>query len=142
MECNDAISSSSSNICYFNQPINQIPGFSENKAQILSHGPDGGLVWHTVKCVNLAKVECSENDKMHIKNMKIAVIADMGSDTSECDDNLDFQSFSFVTCLKIDEDTRELVIETSSAEMMVRGRDIAGSICQPIPLTDCDVPSG
>ena len=49
--------SSSGNYRYFNQPIEQVPGWEKDKAQILFHGENKGLFWQTIpECVNL--LEC------------------------------------------------------------------------------------
>jgi len=51
---------------YFNQPIEQIPKWEEDKFQILVHPPTGGLHWLTIEeCVNV--VTCLTLDGCIIK---------------------------------------------------------------------------
>lgn len=69
---------------FFNQPIEQIPGFDPDRPQILAHGANGGLVWHNVnKC--LPVVTCisldTVNNKLQIDTRQIVVIGDFEPST-------------------------------------------------------------
>jgi hypothetical protein len=48
----------SGNYRYFNQPIEQIPGWDANEPQILFHGKNAGLVWVNIECIPV--VTCVE----------------------------------------------------------------------------------
>lgn len=63
---------------YFNQPINQIEGFSCNKPQILMHGVNCGLVWHDIDCATLVKCIKISGDEIQIEKKRVAIIKDMG----------------------------------------------------------------
>lgn len=41
------------NFRYFNQPIEQIPGWAAGVSQILVHPNDGGLMWKNVECMDV-----------------------------------------------------------------------------------------
>lgn len=48
----------SDNYRYFNQPIEQIPGWDKDEPQILFHGKNAGLIWVNIECVPV--VTCVE----------------------------------------------------------------------------------
>lgn len=64
---------------FFNQPIEQIPDYEEDKPQMLAHRPDGGLQWVTLdQCLDV--VTCLtldlESEQLVITRRKIVVIKD------------------------------------------------------------------
>jgi hypothetical protein len=64
---------------FFNQPIEQIPDYIEDKPQLLVHRPDGGLQWVTLDlCLDV--VTCLtlnlESEQLQIERRKIVVIKD------------------------------------------------------------------
>jgi hypothetical protein len=53
-KCEDAFDSKpEKKYRYFNQPIEQIPGWSESEYQVLVHSEGCGLQWHTVQCLDV-----------------------------------------------------------------------------------------
>lgn len=72
---------------FFNQPIEQIPGFDEAKPQLLAHRPNYGLQWVTVdQCLPVVTCLDLEDDKIKVQRKALIIIKDfeMGDDT-ECD---------------------------------------------------------
>lgn len=73
---------------FFNQPIEQIPGFDINKPQILAHPPGCGLVWITVdQCMDIVTCLSLESDRLKVTRNNVVVIKDFGELTNDtqCD---------------------------------------------------------
>lgn len=72
---------------FFNQPIEQIPGYISDKPQILVHRPNSGLQWFTLDMC-LPVVTCMElqEDKIKVQRRSLVVIKDFAiPDDIECD---------------------------------------------------------
>ena len=72
---------------FFNQPIEQIPGWVANKVQVLVHKGDQGLIWQTVYCEEV--VTCislnSQTNSLKIDRKKIVAINTLDStETAAC----------------------------------------------------------
>jgi hypothetical protein len=75
------------NYRYFNQPIEQIPGYNPILPQILAHRPNCGLQWISIDMC-LPVVTCLElqSDKLKVKRRSIVVIKDFKiEDDTDCD---------------------------------------------------------
>lgn len=72
---------------YFNQPIEQIPGWKEDKPQILIHRPNCGLQWNTIdQCLDVVTCLKLEDDKLKVERRNIVIIKDFEiEDDEECD---------------------------------------------------------
>lgn len=75
----------SPNYRYFNQPIEQIPGWDATKSQILFHGANKGLWWQTgPECIDVVTcVRLTENG-LEFDRVKVFVFKSANPDT-ECD---------------------------------------------------------
>ena len=72
---------------FFNQPIEQIPGWVADKVQVLVHKGDQGLIWQTVYCEEV--VTCislnSQTNTLQIDRKKIVAIKTLDStETTAC----------------------------------------------------------
>jgi hypothetical protein len=72
---------------YFNQPIEQIPGYEEGKPQILVHRPNCGLQWVSLdQCLPVVTCLELESDKLKVQRRSLVVIKDFEiEDDEECD---------------------------------------------------------
>lgn len=82
------------NYRYFNQPIEQIPGWDADEPQILFHGKNAGLVWVNIECVPV--VTCAEispsgtpssgecNCELTLTRHNLYVLKDAGVNTEDC----------------------------------------------------------
>jgi hypothetical protein len=69
---------------YFNQPIEQIPGYKEDKPQILAHRPNCGLQWVTLdKCLPVVTCLKLESEELFIERRSIVIIKDFEIDNNE-----------------------------------------------------------
>lgn len=84
------------NYRYFNQPIEQIPGWDSSKPQILFHAKDAGLIWvgiqclPVVTCVQISGVSSPEdplacNCELSITRHNIYILKDAGINETECE---------------------------------------------------------
>lgn len=76
---------------FFNQPIEQIPGYLADKPQMLVHSANCGLQWHTIQCMEVVtclKLETESSEPvLKIERRKVALIKDIEEDTStDCPD--------------------------------------------------------
>ena len=85
----DIITDAGGKYRFFNQPLEQIPGFLKSKPQILAHAPDGGLMWFTldqcmpvVTCFNVVEGESGQALKADRRN--IVVIKDFEIAEDDC----------------------------------------------------------
>lgn len=131
---------------YFNQPLEQIPGFAGDKPQILAHAPNGGLRWFTVdQCTPV--VTClvfEDNDgeeQLKIERNNIVTIKDLGvSDPDENCPSITLETAPVVTCLSLD--ANELKIQRSNLLVIKnKGAIENDEECPAIPVTDCEAPA-
>lgn len=103
------ISGSSSPYRYFNQPIEQIPGWNKDEPQILFHGKNHGLVWVNIQCVPV--VTCATigpaqgsgsgsgsgscNCELTLTRNKLYVLKDAGTITGDCAEEITNQSYRY-----------------------------------------------
>lgn len=67
---------------YFNQPIEQIPGWNPATAQILFHGANNGLVWVSApECIDVVTCITLAPSGLHIERAKVAVLKIFPPDT-------------------------------------------------------------
>jgi hypothetical protein len=130
---------------FFNQPIEQIPGWKADKSQILFHTPNKGLYWESVpdQCVEVPKCvkiefESPGSEKVQIKADKVRIrpLQNLG-DLEEpvvCGD-LPTEAIDVVTCIKLDGEN--LVIERKKV-LVVKDMGEASTICENIPLVSCE----
>jgi len=77
---------------YFNQPIEQIPGFDKSQPQILCHGGNAGLVWLTIatgsdSCIDvMSRLDTEGSLKIIVKKIRPLQILDDPNpiDVTEC----------------------------------------------------------
>jgi hypothetical protein len=82
-ECDAFNTAPSKKYRFFNQPIEQIPGYDEAKPQMLVHSPNCGLQWHNVECISLVKCIKLETSELKIESRKVAIIKDI-EESTEC----------------------------------------------------------
>jgi hypothetical protein len=82
-ECKAFSEAPSKKYRFFNQPIEQIPGYEEASPQILVHSKNCGLQWHTVECISLVKCIRLESTELKIESRKVAIIRDI-EDSTDC----------------------------------------------------------
>jgi len=71
---------------YFNQPIEQIPGYKEEKPQILVHRPNCGLQWVSLdQCLPVVTCLKLESEELVIERRSIVVIKDFEANDEECE---------------------------------------------------------
>ena len=72
---------------FFNQPIEQIPGYEADKPQILVHRPNCGLQWFTLdQCLPVVTCIKLESDKLKAERKRLVVIKDFDmADDVDCD---------------------------------------------------------
>lgn len=72
---------------FFNLPIDQIPGYKEDKPQILVHRPNCGLQWFSLdKCLPVVTCLDLQSDKLKVERRSLVVIKDFTiDDDTECD---------------------------------------------------------
>ena len=72
---------------FFNQPIDQIPGFLPDKPQILVHRPNCGLQWFTLdQCLPVITCLKLESDKLKAERRRLVVIKDFEIENDiDCD---------------------------------------------------------
>lgn len=58
---------------YFNQPIEQIPGWKEGDYQVLVHSKNCGLQWHTVQCLDVMVCIKKEGKNIVAERRNVAV---------------------------------------------------------------------
>lgn len=75
---------------FFNQPIEQIPGYDNDKPQILVHRPQYGLQWHNIDtCLQVVTCINLESSELVAERRSIVIIKDFESENcsvevSEC----------------------------------------------------------
>ena len=151
-ECSDAFPDIGQDVKkyrYFNQPIEQIPGWNPSKSQILFHGANGGLYWETITddCVEVTKCVKVETDspgsddfKIKAEKTRIRPLQNLG-DLDEpvvCGD-FPTEAIDVVTCIKLEGES--LVIERTKA-LIIKNMGTPETICENIPLTVCPSGSG
>jgi len=71
---------------FFNQPIDQIPGYKESEPQILVHRQNCGLQWFTLdQCLPVVTCIKLESEELVIERKKVIVIKDFDIEESETD---------------------------------------------------------
>lgn len=72
---------------FFTLPIEQIPGYKEDKPQILVHRPNNGLQWFTLdKCLPVVTCLDLQSDKLKVERRSLVIIKDFEiEDDTECD---------------------------------------------------------
>lgn len=72
---------------YFNQPIEQIPGYEESQPQILVHGTSCGLQWFTLdQCLPVVTCIKLESEELVIERKRLVVIKDFDIPADESGD--------------------------------------------------------
>lgn len=73
---------------FFNQPIEQIPGYKEDQPQILVHRPNCGLQWFTLDlCLPVITCLKLESDKLKMERRRVVIIKDFDIENdTECSD--------------------------------------------------------
>lgn len=69
---------------YFNQPIEQIPGWDKNQPQVLVHSINNGLMWKSVECLDIVTCIKLENNELKIERRNITILADKEPEPSVC----------------------------------------------------------
>ena len=69
---------------YFNQPVELVPGWSAGDAQALVHGENGGLIWKTVKCLDVVTCVKLQGAELIIERRNITVLSE-DDPVAECD---------------------------------------------------------
>jgi hypothetical protein len=73
-KCEDAFDDSpEKKYRYFNQPIEQIPGWKRDDYQVLVHSPDCGLQWHTVQCLDVMTCITKDGNNLNPETTRIVV---------------------------------------------------------------------
>jgi hypothetical protein len=72
---------------FFNQPIEQIPGFKADMPQILVHRPNCGLQWFTLdQCLPVVTCLKLQSSELKVERKRLVVIKDFDmSDDNDCD---------------------------------------------------------
>lgn len=74
---NDIIADAGGKYRFFNQPLEQIPGFVIDKPQLLAHAPNGGLMWFTIdQCMPVVTCLSLGEEELTIQRRNIVVIKD------------------------------------------------------------------
>lgn len=134
---------------YFNQPVEQIPGYDKEKAQILFH-QKGALVWQdiaecveVVKCVKLETE--GEANSLVMEQQRIrplqdlgAIPADGGGSASACA-KIPTEAIDVITCISLDSATNELKITRKKVYVLKQGD--ASPDCENIPTIVCTTSS-
>jgi hypothetical protein len=72
---------------FFNQPIEQIPGYKADKPQIIAHAPNCGLMWFTLdQCLPVVTCLKLEEKELKIERKKIVIIKDFDMEESSTDE--------------------------------------------------------
>lgn len=129
---------------YFNQPIEQIPGYSSGVSQMLFHGAAQGLYWQTIPdCVELPKCVTVETDspgstdyKIIAQKTRIRPLQTLGDlpDPVECAD-FPTELIDVVTCIRLE--GNNLVIDRKSV-LIIKDMGMATTVCENIPLVSCN----
>lgn len=132
---------------YFNQPIEQIPGFEGSKAQILFHTANKGLYWQTVpecvevtKCIKIESASAGNDDfKIKAEKLRIRPLQDLG-ELDEPVDCYDFptEAIDVVTCIRLE--GQNLVIERKRV-LVVKELENTQTSCENISVYECTTPS-
>jgi hypothetical protein len=72
---------------FFNQPIEQIPGYVSDKPQILVHRPNSGLQWFTLdQCLPVVTCLDLQSDKLRVERRSVVILKDFEIENdTECD---------------------------------------------------------
>lgn len=72
------------NYRYFNQPIEQIPGWDANEAQVLFHGVNNGLWWQNApQCIDVVTCVRLTSNGLEFDRVK-AFVFKVGDTDTEC----------------------------------------------------------
>jgi hypothetical protein len=131
---------------YFNQPLEQIPGFVDGEVQVLFNHK-GALVWQTIpkcvevlKCVKLEAVDGGQS--LTMQQQIIRPLQDLGELTGEggsasaCQ-KIPTEAIDVVTCISLE--GNELKI--TRKRVYVLKQDDATGGCDNIPVTECTTSS-
>lgn len=80
----DIVAKPSDNYRYFNQPIEQIPGWEPDNVQILLHAAGCGLKWHTVECLDVVTCIKLGSSELTVDQRKAVIIKDLEVTTPTC----------------------------------------------------------
>lgn len=70
---------------YFNQPIEQIPGWKEGEYQALVHSDGCGLQWHTVQCLDVMVCIKKEGNNIVAERKNLVVFKEQDEkESSSC----------------------------------------------------------
>lgn len=70
---------------FFNQPIEQVPGYESDKPQILVHRPGSGLQWFTLDlCLPVVTCLKLEDDKLKAERRSVVILKDFAIDDDDC----------------------------------------------------------
>jgi hypothetical protein len=131
---------------YFNQPVEQIPGYEDGKVQMLFNHK-GALVWQTMpecveilKCVKLEAVDGGQS--LTMQQQRIRPLQDLGELTGEGDSasacqKIPTEAIDVITCISLE--GNELKI-TRKRVYVLKQEDASGG-CENIPVTECTTPS-
>lgn len=132
---------------YFNQPIEQIPGFNKNKSQLLFHAEGCGLVWQDIaECVDLVKCAKVSGEgepgaggsyKLIVEQQRIRPLQDLGAVTepSGCDP-IPLEPVDVITCIKIEEEKLKFDWKRLYVLKQETITEPSGS-CPPIDTINC-----
>ena len=135
---------------YFNQPVEQIPGYEEDKTQMLFH-KEGALVWQTIpeKCVEVVKCVKLEADSgnegagggysLNMEQKRIRPLQDLGdipadgSVTDVCE-KIPTEGIDVVTCIALVGSQ----IQITRTKVFVLKSDAAETDCPNIETINCE----
>ena len=128
---------------FFNQPIEQIPQYDANVAQMLFHAAGGGLVWQSVPsgCVDVVqciKLDTSSSEYSLTTTQKtirpLQILDD--PDPTGCGGIFPTQELDVVTCIKLQGDN--LVIESQKI-LVLNSRPSTSGVCPDISTIACPI---
>lgn len=129
---------------FFNQPIEQIPQYDANVAQMLFHAAGGGLVWQSVPSGCVDVVQCIKLDTSSSETYSLTTTQKTIRPLQILDDPdptgciFPTQELDVVTCITLGSDS--LVIERKKI-LVLNVRD-GGSGCEAITTTACPTGGG
>ena len=119
-------------IRYFNLPIEQIPGFSAEDAQILFRSPNSGLVWLSIPatgCIDvMSKFNADEPASPKIEMKKIRPLQILDDP-----EPLNLAQIDVVTCVTLGNGGLEMQRKRIT---IFKEEDATGG-CEPIETTEC-----
>lgn len=126
---------------YFNQPIELIPDYDEDKPQILVHRPDSGLQWATIDtCKNV--VTCIKLDtqipfsaqQLKIERRTLIVLKDFEAQNDDTCQDIQLVQSEVVTDLTLEADQ----LKITKKKLTIIQEDSADD--GQIPVTNCPTP--